>query len=52
MRWTQGARKDEARMMRPTKPCGPDTPMLVSSSQSDCGRRWLQSPVRRGEHGI
>jgi hypothetical protein len=25
------ARNDEARVMRPTKPCGPDTPMLVST---------------------
>jgi len=28
------ARTDEARVMRPTKPCGPDTPTLVSSSQA------------------
>ena len=26
-------RKDEAHVKRSTKPCGPDTPMLVSSSQ-------------------
>jgi hypothetical protein len=24
------ARNDEAHLMRPTKPCGPDTPVLVS----------------------
>jgi len=42
----------EARGKRSTKPCGPDTPMLVSSPQDDCVRRWLRSPVRRGEHGI
>src|SRR5690242_140308 len=24
-------RKDDAHVMRPTKPCGPDTPMLVST---------------------
>src|SRR6185437_10703292 len=47
-----GNAQDEARKMRSTKPCGPDTPMLVSSLQHDCARRWLQSPVRRGEHGI
>src|SRR5579859_5429196 len=39
LRWTPCVRNDEARTMRSTKPCGPDTPMLVSSSQDDCGRR-------------
>jgi len=33
---------DEARRMRSTKPCGPDTPMLVWTPRDhDPGGRWL-----------
>jgi len=32
---------------RTAKACGPDLPTLGSSSQDDCGRRWLSSPVHR-----
>ena len=39
--------------MRTAKPCGPDPPTLGSSlSMMIDKRRWLQSPVHRGERGI
>src|SRR5262249_51448828 len=32
--------------------CGPDAPTLASSSQNNCGRRWLSSPAHRGDHEV
>jgi hypothetical protein len=45
-------RARRARSMRTAKPCGPDTPMLVSSSVRRIAERWwLTSPVHQGERG-
>jgi len=44
MRWTLSPRKDEARSVRSTKPCGPDTPMLVSSF---AGREFSEATVTK-----
>jgi len=39
-------------LMRTAKPCGPDTPTLVSSSAGRIAERWwLTSPVHQGERG-
>jgi hypothetical protein len=40
------APKDERRLMRTAKPCGPDAPTLVSSlAEVSARRRWQTSPV-------
>jgi hypothetical protein len=49
MRWTR-RRARRAWLTRTAKSYGPDIPTLVSSGQVICSRRWLSSPVHRGEY--
>ena len=49
----RGCCAGRARRLRTAKPCGPDTPTLVSSLAGDpARRRRLTSPALRGERGI
>jgi len=51
MRWTQCARKT-CGAMRTVKPCGPVPSTLGSScAERSAQRRWLKSPIHRGERG-
>jgi hypothetical protein len=52
MRWTQAVPKTRAPDLRTAKPCGPDTPMLVSSLRSNPWVTVAKEPGRRGERGI
>jgi hypothetical protein len=49
-----GGAKDESVVLRTAKPCGPDTPTLVSSSReaSFLGMTVARKPGHRGERGI
>jgi hypothetical protein len=50
MRWTRATSPDECRCRRTAKARGPDPPTLGSSpARRFAGRRWLKSPVPRGE---
>jgi len=49
-----GSAADESVVLRTAKPCGPDTPTLVSSSReaSFLGTTVARKPGHRGERGI
>jgi hypothetical protein len=48
MRWTRMALKDERRLRRTAKSCGPDAPTLASSfAEVSAGRWWQTSPVTK-----
>jgi hypothetical protein len=49
-----GGASDEGAVLRTAKPCGPDTPTLVSSSReaSFLGTTVARKPGHRGERGI
>jgi hypothetical protein len=47
-----GGATDESACLRTAKPCGPDTPTLVSSRWSDPPATVAKKPVHRGERGI
>src|ERR1700742_4136099 len=52
MRWTPWGPPDEWLTWRTAKSCGPDPPTLGSSFAGRFAeRRWLSSPVHRGERG-